>query len=342
MTHSPRILLIASSKQERTPAFERAVALAKASGAGLSIVAFDYMNALEIMGLFNHDALTSLRDSYVQAHHRWLELQAEQERGRGLDVCVNLLWTEKVLDEIQAYVSALAPSMLIKDIHHESAIHRLFSTPLDWHLLRHCLCPIQWVVGSTHALPRKVLAAVNLYRSDDDDLRLNDDILGAASRLAAQCQASLQVVYVYDWSAIYAAGVTMMGAMPIEDGFQEALSDAHKEAFSLLCEKHGILGNRQHFLGGTPQPTIEAFARQNDFDLLVMGTLPQHGLERIMGNTAETLLAHAPCSVLVVKKTPMDSKRLWAVGAAIDQGVQALQVQDFHSPSRNPDNALLP
>ncbi|WP_414705717.1 universal stress protein, partial [Pseudomonas sp.] len=43
------------------------------------------------------------------------------------------------------------------------------------------------------------------------------------------------------------------------------------------------------------------FARQNDFDLLVMGTLPRHSLEKIMGDTAESLLAHAPCSVLIVK-----------------------------------------
>lgn len=324
MTHSPRILLIASSKQERTPAFERAVALAEASGAGLNIVTFDYINALEIMGLFNHDALTSVRDSYLQAHRRWLELEAEKERDRGLDVCVKLLWTKKVFDEIQEYISTLAPGMLIKDIHHESALHRLFSTPLDWHLLRHCLCPIQWVIGSTHAMPRKMLAAVNLYRSNDDDLRLNDDILDTASRLATQCQANLQVVYVYDWSAIYASGVTMMGAMPVEDGFQEALSDAHEEAFSLLCDKHGVLGNHRHFLSGTPQLTLETFARQNDFDLLVMGTLPRRVLERVIGNTAETVLAHAPCSVLVVKKTPVDSKCLWPVGAAIDQSVQTL------------------
>jgi universal stress protein E len=52
---------------------------------------------------------------------------------------------------------------------------------------------------------------------------------------------------------------------------------------------------------GTPISTINGFARQNEFDLLVVGTLPRHNLTRIMGNTAEVLLGHAPCSVLIVK-----------------------------------------
>jgi universal stress protein E len=301
VTDSPCLLLIASSKQERTPAFERAVALAKASGARLRIVAMDHVKLLEVLGLFNPGALASLRDDHLHAHRRWLESQVEEERGQGLDVSVQLLWTGHVFDEIQHYVRTLRPSMLIKDIHHEPSVQRLFSTPLDWDLLRHCPCPIQFVTDSRHPLPLKVLAAVNLYRSRDADLRLNDQILSAASYLAAQCHASLHVLYVYDWAAIYVSGTTRLGAMPIESGFHEALSDAHEESFSLLCAHHGILDRRRHFLTGTPQTTLEAFAKGNHFDVLVMGTLPRQGQERVMGDTAEMVLAHAPCSVLVVK-----------------------------------------
>lgn len=301
MTDSPCLLLIASPRQERTPAFERAIALAKASGAGLRIVAVDYVNTLEIMRFFNPDVLSTLRDGYLHAHRRWLEAQIEQERDAGLDVCMQLMWSGDAYHDLHDYVRAIAPVMVIKDIHHEPSLKRLFSTPLDWHLLRQCVCPIQFVTGSTHPLPRKILAAVNLYRSNDAELRLNDTLLNTASRLAQQCQATLHVVYVYDWAAIYASGASAFGAQPVESGFQEALSDAHEEAFALLCTQHGIAGNHQHFLTGTPRTTLEAFARQNDIDLLVMGTLPIHGVQKVMGDTAENLLMHAPCSVLVIK-----------------------------------------
>lgn len=298
---SPCLVLIASSKHERTPAFECAVALARASGVQLRIVALDHVKLLEVMGLFSPGALATLRDAHLQAHQQWLDSQVAEERGKGLDVSVQQLWTGRVFDEIRHYVRTVRPIMVIKDVHHEPSLQRLFATPLDWELLRHCDCPVQLVTRSTHPLPVKMLAAVNLYRSNDADLRLNDQILRAATHLAAQCRAVLHVLYVYDWAAIYASGATMLGAMPVESGFQEALSDAHEESFSLLCAQHGLEERRRHFMTGTPEPTLEAFARQNDFDLLVMGTLPRHGLERVMGDTAEVVLTHAPCSLLVVK-----------------------------------------
>jgi universal stress protein E len=301
MNESPPILLIASSKMQRTPAFELAVALAKASGAELRILAVDFIRSLEVLGLFDHDTLTTLRESYLQSHRRWLEQQVRFERDLGLNCSVHVLWAERFLEEISDYVKTVQPSMLIKDVHHEPGFKRVFATPLDWHLLRECACPVQFVTQTRHALPQKVVAAVNLYRTRDADLRLNDRIIALARELAGQWGAKVHVLYAYDWSAIYASGFTMLGAMPIETGFVEALLDAHEEAFTSLCDRFAIEEHRRHFLTGVPEPTISAFARENDVDLLVMGTLPRHHLDKMVGNTAELLLAHAPCSVLIVK-----------------------------------------
>jgi universal stress protein E len=302
MNESPPILLIASSKMQRTPAFERAVALARASDAELRILAVDYIRSLEMLGLFDHDTLATLRESYLQSHRRWLEQQVRFERELGLDCSMHVLWAEHALEEICDYARAVKPSMLIKDVHHEPGFKRVFSTPEDWHLLRECTCPVQLVTQARHALPRNVLATVNLYRTRDADLRLNDKIITVARDLSLQWGARLHVLYSYDWSAIYASGLTMLGAMPIETGFVEALCEAHKEAFTALCDRQAIAEQCRHFLTGVPQPTISAFVRENDVDLLVMGSLPRHNMENIMGNTAESLLAHAPCSVLIVKQ----------------------------------------
>jgi universal stress protein E len=301
MNESPRLLLIASSRMERTAAFERAVALARAGGMSLRIVALDSIRLLELLGLFSQDIIPTLRDSYLQTHRRWLEQQAAFERGQGLDCSVQIIWSDRMYQEISDCVRSMQPSMLIKDVHHESTLKRLFSTPLDWHLIRDCPCPLQLVTPSPHRLPLKILAAVNLYRSEDIDLRLNDQILSAASSLAAMCQASLHVIYVYDWAAIYAAGMARLSTMPIETGFREALADAHEESFNLLCDGHGIDSRHRHFMSGTPLSLVDGFARQNGFDLLVMGTLSRHDRARSMGDTAEVLLGHTPCSMLIVR-----------------------------------------
>lgn len=297
---SPCLLLIASSRPESTPAFEYAVALAKACDAPLCIIAFDHMKVPGILGMSSAKMLSDHADIPPYPQHRWLESQVEHERHQGLDITVHRLWASDTFDDIHTYLSRFNPSLLIKDMHHEPSLKRFFSTPLDWQLLRRCRCPIQFVAGSSSPLPRKILAAVNLYRPSDLDLQLNDTLLISASRLALQCLASLHAVYVYDWSAIYAAGAAVFGTQPVEEGFQEALSEAHEEAFERLCTRHGIESGHRHFLTAPPRATLEAFARKNEFDLLVMGALP-HDQERIMGDTAEALLFHAPCSVLVVK-----------------------------------------
>jgi len=304
MSDSAPLLLIASSALQRTCAFERAVDLAQAGGVGLRILALDHIRMLELFGLLSPGLLSTLREDHLQTHRRWLEQEAAQERKRGLECSVQVFWSGHVYEDISACVAATQPAMLIKDVHQESALKNVFTTPLDWHLLRDCPCPVQFVTASRNPLPRKILAAVNLYRTRDADLNVNDEILHAATQLGKQSGASVHVLYSYDWPRIYASGITMMGSMPIETGFQEALADAHEEAFSMLCDRHGIDNRHRHFLTGTPQPMIERFARQNGFDVLVIGVLPTYHRLHFIGSTARALLGLSPCSVLIVKAQP--------------------------------------
>ena len=65
MVDSKRLMLIASPIMHRTPAFDRAGALAKAMDAPLHIVAFDYVDGLATAGLVNEKALAEMREGYV-------------------------------------------------------------------------------------------------------------------------------------------------------------------------------------------------------------------------------------------------------------------------------------
>jgi universal stress protein E len=108
---------------------------------------------------------------------------------------VHVLWAERFLEEISDYVKTIQPSMLIKDVHHEPGFKRVFATPLDWHLQRECACPVQFVTQTRHPLPRKVLAAVNLYRTREADRRLNDKVIDVARDRANQWGARVHVLY---------------------------------------------------------------------------------------------------------------------------------------------------
>jgi universal stress protein E len=57
-------------------------------------------------------------------------------------------------------------------------------------------------------------------------------------------------------------------------------------------------------MSGIPHKVIEQFARQNAFDLLVLGTAYQQGLDGFIGATVESVLNRAPCSLMIAKPLP--------------------------------------
>ena len=81
MSTQSRLMLVVSPLMEHSPAFDRAAALAKAEGAALHIVAFDYLEGLATAGLVNEQALEQMRLGYIERHRQWLEEQARPCEG---------------------------------------------------------------------------------------------------------------------------------------------------------------------------------------------------------------------------------------------------------------------
>lgn len=302
MSQTQRLLLIAPSSMTRTPAFDRAAALARAMQLPLHIVAFDYLQALAIAGLFAPEQINRAREAYLDTHRHWLTEQADVMRQHGVEVTSEVVWVHHPYEEILHFVNEMSLALIIKDAEEEPALKRVFFTPLDWQLLRDCPVPVHLVTDARHPLPRKVLAIVDVLRSEDQDQIFNDQIVEAAVKLAEQCQAQLELLHVYDWAAVYAKDMGF-GAVPLASGLYEALNEAQHEAFAALAERQGIPVEHRHFIEGTPLFNICDFARDHQSDIMVMGTVQHWGLNKLLGTTAESLLHHAPCSMWAIKPT---------------------------------------
>jgi universal stress protein E len=295
-----RILLIAPNEMSSTPAFDRANALASATGALLHIVAFNYVQTLAVAGLFDHDAMYQAREGYLQVHRQWLEQQARLQRCTGSQVTTEVVWAPASLAHVLEYVNDFRPDLVIKDVHHVPALNRVFHRPLDSLLLRDCPANLHLVTDGNHPKPLKILATVDLSHLEDLTQGLNDRILDVASTLAASCGAALHLLNVSHWSVLGDA-VRSVPTMSLEDSLRDALNDAQEEAFDVLAERYGIGERRRHLLTGIPHQVITRFARQNAFDMVVLGTLYEGGIDRFIGSTAEGVLNRAPCSLTIVK-----------------------------------------
>ncbi|AZE05219.1 universal stress protein [Pseudomonas chlororaphis] len=300
MSQTQRLLLIAPPAMNRTPAFDRAAALARAMQLPLHIVAFDYLQALAVAGLFAPEQIAQARDGYLQNHRQWLDEQARSMSEQGIEVTSEVVWVHRPFEEILHLVNEMPLALIVKDAEEEPALKRVFFTPLDWQLLRDCPVPVHLVTNAFNPRPRNVLAIVDVLRSDEQDKVFNDQIIDAAVKLAGQCAAGLELVHVYDWAAVYAQDMGV-GVLPLSAGIYEVLGEAQFEAFAALAERHGVPPERRHFIEGTPLSCICDFAIAHRTDVIVLGTVQHKGLKKLLGSTAEQLLHRTPCSVLAIK-----------------------------------------
>jgi universal stress protein E len=298
-----RLLLIAPTEMARTPAFDRARALACATGAMLHIVAFDYVQTLAVAGLFDHDAMAQAREGYLQVHRHWLEQQARFQRCEGLQVTTEVVWAKPNLTHLLEYVNDFHADLVIKDTHRVSALDRVFHRPLDWQLLRDCPAPLHLVIDAANPNPLKILATIDLSHLEALTQGLNDRILDQASTLAEACGATLHLLNVNGWSELGEAQVNIPTAA-LEGSLRDAVSDTQLEAFEVLAERYGIEQQQQHLLPGIPSEVIVHFAQHHAFDMVVLGTTYRRGIDTFIGNTAESVLNRSPCSLLIVKPSP--------------------------------------
>lgn len=296
MAESERLLLIATPLLVRTPAFDRAAALAKAMSAALHIVAFDYVDGLAADGLANETAIEEMREGYLQCHRDWLEMQAGGIRHMGVEVTTEVVWVQRPFEEILVHIREISPSMVIKDLKHESWLTRALFTSLDMRLLRDCPVPLHLVGQVQHGLPRRILAAVDPLHPADQFEHVNDTIIQAAERLATQCDAQLHLLFAFDLSYI----VALDGGYGAAPSVMDEMYQTEGEAFAELADRYGVPKDRRHMITGNPARVIESFMDEEGIDVVVMGTVHRSVKNRWMGSTTEQVAHHLHASVLTI------------------------------------------
>lgn len=135
-----------------------------------------------------------------------------------------------------------------------------------------------------------------------------------AVALAKSFGAELAFLYVGDRTREDLEGEIPMGS----DG---RVTDAVRQRLmKVLAPADQVALNPQFYVRpGTPAAEIVNFARENDIDLIVMGT---HGRgfvgHMMMGSVAEKVVRTAPCPVLTVRNPGQAAQGLEVVPEALD------------------------
>lgn len=116
---------------------------------------------------------------------------------------------------------------------------------------------------------------------------------GKAKELADQFGATLSIVHVIEPIPAYGyLGVTEIASPHIE---------AVKEELTEFAKEFDISKGQQHVAVGAPKIKVLEEAKNLDVDLMVVASHGRHGILRLLGSTANSILHGAECDVLTIR-----------------------------------------
>ncbi|HEB97112.1 MAG TPA: universal stress protein [Sedimenticola thiotaurini] len=138
---------------------------------------------------------------------------------------------------------------------------------------------------------RHILLTVDF--SDD-----SDQVIGKALDMARRNGARLSLIHVVEYtSSMYAGDIPLPEDLDLDRRLAEQAVDKLRQ----LAQDHGISEAKQLVEIGVPKREIVRVAEEIGADLIVIGSHGRHGLQLLLGSTANGVLHQAPCDVLAVR-----------------------------------------
>ena len=126
-----------------------------------------------------------------------------------------------------------------------------------------------------------------------------DKIADHAKIFAEHTKAKVSIVYVIEHTPIVYGGGEF--SIPLDVNLEETLKNNGRQALSHLGKRLGIAEKDQYVETGSIKIAVVNLAKKLGVDLIVVGAHGRHGIEKLLGSTANAILHAAPCDVLTVR-----------------------------------------
>jgi universal stress protein E len=298
------ILTIVDPTATTHPAIAKSAQLARALQAKLELFVCDYRSGLDA------PEAAGARTTLLEHRRSLLEELAAPPRKSGIDVSVDAVFDNPLHEGLLKKIAQVRPDLVVKDTHYHNLVRRTLITNTDWHLIRSCPSPLL-LVKPTHWIGgMKVLAAVDPEHSADKPPLLDDSICEWSRTLSSAMKGEAHAVHMYFPGALLIASGAATGMpMPVVTAADQGLIEEERRArLKLVLEvtmPRGIPAENTRVAIGSAAELLNEEAERVRADIVVMGAVSRSRLQRLfVGNTAEQVLDHLPCDVLVVK--PLD------------------------------------
>lgn len=247
--------------------------------------------------------LDAVFDALAARTRQRLEKLARSAALQGLKVSAHVDWDYPAHEAVVRRAAATRADLVVGEAHHHALAARPFLHNTDWELIRQCPVPLLLLKGTRRYERPAVLAAVDPFHSADKPVSLDRALLTAGTRLTASLGGTLHAVHA--WLPLTVLVPTAASA-PVPVYLPDEVETEHekqvRKAFGRLADRAGIAANARHLAIGPVNEVLETVQRRTRASIVVMGAISRRGLQRLfIGNTAERMLDHLPCDILVVK-----------------------------------------
>jgi len=294
------ILVVVDRDAETHPALDRAIYLAKNLNMRVDLFVCDYIAGLVADTLLDKERLKAAKEQTVETHLAFLDGLAKKVADEGIPVKVQAAWDRPLYEGIIRQAIDCDARYVLKDTHYHSAMSRALFSNTDWHLIRSCPAPLWLVKPDVDFVQPAVMAAVDPLHDHDKPAELDARILSEACELADSLEGVAQVFHAFN--------------PYLEPHDPQRIETHHANALQALTDQFEISDERIYLVAGVTTDVFAQVVREHGTSLVVMGSLARSRLENaIIGSTAEKILDHLSCDVLVIKPkgfvSPVDPKQ---------------------------------
>lgn len=296
------ILVVLDADHPEQFAFDRALYLARAVGADITLTSNCYEAYCEESSSLDIETKEKIRSALIHKTQSWLESFHDEAKEAGVTISDEVHWQKNLHDAVMESMNNSDFDLVIKGTpDHHSLLDRIFAHT-DWALLRHCPAPVLLVKSATRWKNNRILASIDATSHDPGHLLINENILDFAEHLADHFSTDLHLINAYP---LVALAFAMVPEVTAPDNIQKYVTEQHHSACQRYRDKYGIQEDHIHIAEGDTEDVIEAYSKEIDADVVVIGTIGREGLTgALLGNTAERIVDRVPCDVLVIK--PLD------------------------------------
>ena len=262
------------------------------------------------IGLLRNRLIVSNQAKQISADIETAQGQVLADLAKAATAEANVTVTSSISHDRPASAAIIAaaiefePRFVVKGTHYHGPAERATFSDVDWQLIRKLDYPLWLIKPGDWKDDPVIVAAVDPTHAHDKTGTLDQRIVDMGKDLAAKTNGRLELLHTYQRLVeigAYAMFKFKPVKVPVEE-LDENIKTHHRELLDALADANDIPADAVHQLPGRTRELLPTFARTHGASIVIMGAVSRAGLkQRAVGSTAEQVLDHLPCDILIAR-----------------------------------------